>query len=168
MTADSQSRAVDKLIAALKAEGREDEVAVVQEMRPNKDRELRAAPVTGSPPDQGQQVEPGSSSPVPSVPVARPASLGAHIERWDEPVTPFPKDKDLPAGSTMAAMVLSAERVDGLHPYDIGVTIKRLARDHVAPCDMVILCVAEGRGKTFMQDLMESIGTDLTAVIDPT
>lgn len=84
MTVDSQSRAVDKLIAALKAEGRDDEAAVVQEMRPNKDRELRAAPVAGSPPDQGQQVEPGSSSPVPSVPMSQPASLGAHIEWWDD------------------------------------------------------------------------------------
>ncbi len=35
MTADSQPRAVDKLIAALNAADRDDEAAVVQELRPD-------------------------------------------------------------------------------------------------------------------------------------
>ncbi len=83
-------------------------------------------------------------------------------------MTPFPKDKDLPPGSTMAATVLAAERVETAPASQIGAALKQLRMSHAEPCDMVILCVAAGHGQTFVQGLMESIGNDPTAVIDPT
>jgi hypothetical protein len=81
---------------------------------------------------------------------------------------PFPKDKDLPPGSTMAATVMRSESVREASANRIGRAIKQLAVEHVAPCDMVILCVEPGRGTPFVEGLMESIGSDPTAVIDPT
>lgn len=82
-------------------------------------------------------------------------------------MAPFPKDKDLPQGSTMAATVLRSESVRLGSAGTIGRAIKRLAAEHAAPCDMVILCVELGRGRLFVEGLMESIASDPTAVIDP-
>ena len=81
---------------------------------------------------------------------------------------PFPRDKDLPAGSTMAATVLSAEAMETASATRLGVLLKRLRMEQAEPCDMVILCVAPGRGLPFVQGLMESIASDPTAIIDPT
>lgn len=83
-------------------------------------------------------------------------------------MSPFPKDKDLPAGSTMAATVLRAEALETAPAAKIGALLKQLRMDHATPCDMVILCVAPGRGRPFVEGLMESIAADPTAVIDPT
>lgn len=83
-------------------------------------------------------------------------------------MTPFPKDKDLPPGSTMAATVLKSQSIDEASPDAIGRAIKQLAAEHSAPCDMVILCVAPGHGVPFVEGLMESIASDPTALVDPT
>lgn len=80
----------------------------------------------------------------------------------------FPKDKDLPAGSLMVATVLDSERVETAPASQIGALLKQLRMEQAESCDMVILCVAPGRGKLFVQGLMESIASDPTAVIDPT
>lgn len=78
----------------------------------------------------------------------------------------FPRDKDLPAGSTMAAMVLNAKQLETVSATRIGSSLKKLRAQHAESCDMVILCVAPGYGAPFVQGLMESIATDPTAVVD--
>ncbi len=79
----------------------------------------------------------------------------------------FPKDKDLPAGSTIAATVLTAEILSREPPERIGDALRGLAKQHARPCDMVILCVEPGYGQRFAEGLVEGLASDPTAVIDP-
>lgn len=73
---------------------------------------------------------------------------------------PFPKDKDLEPGDKMAATVLE-ER----HLADAGrlqAMLRQLQREF-GHSDLIVMAVPKGKGRPFVDGLMESIGNDPTA-----
>lgn len=70
----------------------------------------------------------------------------------------FPKDKDLSPGDKMAAMVLEDRHLN--NAMKVKTVLELMKRQYGDPADLVVLTVPKGKGKPFVDGLMESINND--------